>query len=73
MREWSEQLNTRPLHSSWTGTDIHMLGAMVFGEEVSKVDSAWGPIDVELILFDVIAEPVESHVNGFVLVLTQIV
>ena len=43
----------------------------MFGEEVSKVDSAQGPIDVESFLFDVIEEPVELHVNGFGLVLSN--
>ena len=40
-----------------------MLGAMMFGEVVSQVDSSRGPIDVELFLFNVVVEPVEAHVN----------
>ena len=36
----------------------------MLGEVITKVSTAWCPIEVELSLFDSILEPVESHVNG---------
>ena len=42
-----------------------VLGRVVLGEIVTKVSTAWGPIEVVLALFDSILKPVESHVNGF--------
>jgi hypothetical protein len=38
---------------------------MVFGEVVSEVVAASGPIDVELVLKDAVADPVIPHVHGF--------
>jgi hypothetical protein len=38
---------------------------MVFGEVVSEVVAAAGPINVELILNNTVADPVVSHVHGF--------
>ena len=41
-----------------------MAGRMVFGVVVSFVDAARAPVDDELALFDSVADPVETHVNG---------
>ena len=42
-----------------------MSGRMLFGEVVSKVASARGPIYVELALFDSITDPVKTHIHSF--------
>ena len=44
---------------------LMMFGCMVFCKIVSFVEFAFSPQHVELFLFDAIAYPVESHVNGF--------
>ena len=41
-----------------------MGGRMMFCEVVGKIKSCWGPVDVELILFHSILDPVEAHVHG---------
>ena len=42
-----------------------MNGRMLFGEVVSKVATARGPIYVELALLDAITNPVKPHVHSF--------
>ena len=37
----------------------------MLGEVVSQVDSSRCPVDVELVLFNAVVEPVEAHVDGF--------
>ena len=44
-------------------------GRMLFGEVVSKVATARGPIYVELALFDSITDPVKTHIHGLGLLL----
>ena len=38
---------------------------VVLGEVISKVGAARSPVEVVLILFYPVLEPVEAHVNGF--------
>ena len=45
-----------------TDTQV-MAGAVVFGEVVSKIHRTGCPVDVELALFDVVANPIETHVD----------
>ena len=39
-------------------------GCMMFGEIVCEVEVSRCPIHVELVLFDTIPYPIETHVNG---------
>jgi hypothetical protein len=48
------------------GADGAMVGSgMVFGEIVGKILTALQPIFTELALFDVIADPIETHIKCF--------
>ena len=40
-------------------------GTVVFGEVIGKIYGTGGPIYIELALFDSVAEPIETHVDGF--------
>ena len=40
-----------------------MAGASVFGEVVSKIHRTGCPVDVELALFDAVANPIEMNVD----------
>ncbi len=38
---------------------------MLFSEVIGEITGAWGPIDVELALLDLIADPIKSHIHRF--------
>ena len=40
------------------------LGGVVLGEEVSEVIGGWEPMDREVLLFHLVAHPMEAHVEG---------
>ena len=58
----------RSIDVDWTYSSV-VGWAVVLCKVVGEVGFAWGPIDIELVLFDTVAQPVKSHVDCFGLVL----